>query len=121
MSTRLPQDILHRLWVFRDYRQQHARGCVRARPTLLPISQSGGGGAELGRALRLAEPHLRSDPTVGCFLATRSTVFTARLVFAVVFTLSSYRSAGYPATRIGTNRFIALRSALLRLAFSFFP
>jgi len=54
-------------------------------------------------------------PTVGFFFAA------VRLVFTFVFTASSYLFAGYPATSTGTNRFIALRSVLVRFAFSFFP
>jgi len=52
---------------------------------------------------------------VGFFFAA------VRLVFTFVFTASSYLFAGYPATSTGTNRFIALRSVLVRFAFSFFP
>ena len=44
-----------------DDGQQHARGRVRARPALLPVSERGRRETELCRELRLAEPHLRAD------------------------------------------------------------
>ena len=61
------------------------------------------------------------SPTVDRFFGTRFAVFLAgRLALVFVFIEPSYFFPGYPATSIGTNRFIALRSALLRSAFSFF-
>ena len=49
-------------------------------------------------------------PTVGFLFAGVRSRFVGRFVFAFVFSVSSYLSAGYPATSIGTSRFIALRS-----------
>jgi hypothetical protein len=60
-------------------------------------------------------------PTVDRFFEARiAPFFPFPMVLLFVFTVSSYLFAGYPDTKIGTNRFIALRSALLRFAFAFF-
>jgi hypothetical protein len=59
-------------------------------------------------------------PTVERFFGTLAAFFAARLVFVFLITSASYFLAPYPATRIGTRRFMALRSARLKFAFSFF-
>jgi len=60
------------------------------------------------------------DPTVGRFLGALAAVLTVRRDL-LVFILTFYPFALQPATRMGTRRFMASRSAMLRLAFSFFP
>jgi hypothetical protein len=64
-----------------------------------------------------SNPSMMRAPTAGRFFATRAAFFSRVFVFV---TPASYFFAAYTATRSGTRRFMVLRSALLKFAFSFF-
>jgi hypothetical protein len=137
--------------VFRDYRQQDARGRVWLGPALLPVPQCGGRDDEACGELRLTEAHLPPDfahvylrhvdqghshvvvlsfSPCDSLLESLDNALTNGLglsnappdldVFFVLILDSLYTLPGYPATSIGTKRFMAFRSALLRFAFRFF-
>ena len=72
-------------------------------------------------ATACSRPLMILSPTVDRLFAVRLAAFFAvPEALPFVFIAPSYFSAGYPVARIGIKRFIALRSALLRFAFSFF-
>ena len=81
--------------------------CIRDRCTSVTRTSTS---SPCVHAIACSSPSMMRAPTVGFFFAGVRSRFVGRFVFAFVFSVSSYLSAGYPATSIGTSRFIALRS-----------